>query len=179
MQCERPKTLADGLRGRMGDLTWPIVRDFVDDVITVSEQQIIDAMQLCFERMKVYLAVHLTSTPSLQLCLECLLFPPSLPRILLHLLCQRGHCTITETQQPHSSANLGNAGSCDNLSSNPDVQLVVEPSGAVGLAAALTDTFGSQPRYQGKRIGIVLCGGNMDLASLGLWKQLRSAVEQL
>ena len=54
VQCERPKTLADGLRGRMGDLTWPIVRDFVDDVITVSEEEIIDAMQLCFERMKVW-----------------------------------------------------------------------------------------------------------------------------
>lgn len=53
VQYKRPKTLADGLRGRMGDLTWPIVRDFVDDVITVSEQQIIDAMRLCFERMKV------------------------------------------------------------------------------------------------------------------------------
>jgi len=53
VKCERPKTLADGLRGRMGDLTWPIVRDFVDDVITVSEEQIIDAMQLCFERLKV------------------------------------------------------------------------------------------------------------------------------
>ena len=53
VQCERPKTLADGLRGRLGDLTWPIVRDFVDDIITVSEQEIIDAMQLCFERMKV------------------------------------------------------------------------------------------------------------------------------
>ena len=48
VQCERPKTLADGLRGRLGDLTWPIVRDFVDDIITVSEQEIIDAMQLCF-----------------------------------------------------------------------------------------------------------------------------------
>ncbi len=59
------------------------------------------------------------------------------------------------------------------------MQLVVEPSGAVGLAAALTDTFRSQARFQGKRIGIVLCGGNVDLASLGLWKQLRSAVEQL
>ena len=53
VQCERPKTLADGLRGRLGDLTWPIVRDFVDDIITVSEQEIIDAMQLCFERLKV------------------------------------------------------------------------------------------------------------------------------
>ena len=54
MQCERPKTLADGLRGRMGNLTWPIVRDFVDDVITVCEEEIINAMQLCFERMKVW-----------------------------------------------------------------------------------------------------------------------------
>ena len=59
------------------------------------------------------------------------------------------------------------------------MQLVVEPSGAVGLAAALTDAFRSQPRYDGKSIGIVLCGGNVDLASLGLWKQLRSAVEHL
>ena len=58
VQCERPKTLADGLRGRLGDLTWPIVRDFVDDIITVSEREIIDAMQLCFERMKVGSHVH-------------------------------------------------------------------------------------------------------------------------
>lgn len=67
----------------------------------------------------------------------------------------------------------------EHLPNAPGVQLVVEPSGAVGLAAALTDEFQSQARYQGKRIGIVLCGGNMDLAALGLWKQLRSAVEQL
>ena len=59
------------------------------------------------------------------------------------------------------------------------LQLVVEPSGAVGLAAALTDTFRNHSRFQGKRIGIVLCGGNVDLSALGLWKQLRSAVEQL
>ena len=39
--------------GRLGDLTWPIVRDFVDGVITVSEEEILEAMKLCFERMKV------------------------------------------------------------------------------------------------------------------------------
>ena len=39
--------------GRMGDLTWPIVRDLVDDVIPVSEEEIVDAMRICFERMKV------------------------------------------------------------------------------------------------------------------------------
>ena len=37
----------------MGDLTWPVIRDLVDGVITVSEQEIVDAMQLLFERMKV------------------------------------------------------------------------------------------------------------------------------
>lgn len=37
----------------MGDLTWPIIKDFVDDVVTVSEKEIVDAMKLCFERMKV------------------------------------------------------------------------------------------------------------------------------
>ena len=72
IQCERPQTLADGLRGRLGDLTWPIVRDFVDDIISVSEQEIIDAMQLCFERMKVWLHAHARELSCLRMptCLE-------------------------------------------------------------------------------------------------------------
>jgi serine racemase len=37
----------------MGDLTWPIIRDLVDDVVTVSEEEIVAAVRLCFERMKV------------------------------------------------------------------------------------------------------------------------------
>ena len=49
--------------GRMGDLTWPIIRDFVDDVVTVSESQVIAAMRLCFERMKVLLRYPLCSCP--------------------------------------------------------------------------------------------------------------------
>jgi serine racemase len=31
----QPHTIADGLQGRLGDLTWPIVRDFVDQVSAI------------------------------------------------------------------------------------------------------------------------------------------------
>lgn len=47
-----PDTIADGLRGKMGDLTWPIIRDNVDGVVTVTEQDIVAAMRLIYERMK-------------------------------------------------------------------------------------------------------------------------------
>lgn len=47
-----PDTIADGLRGKMGDLTWPIIRDHVDGVVTVNEKEIVEAMLLIYERMK-------------------------------------------------------------------------------------------------------------------------------
>jgi threonine dehydratase len=37
----------------MGDLTWPIIRDKVDAAVMVSESEIVDAMRMVFERMKV------------------------------------------------------------------------------------------------------------------------------
>jgi threonine dehydratase/serine racemase len=46
-------TIADGLLTAMGDLTWPIVRDHVERVITVSDDQIIATMRLVWERMKL------------------------------------------------------------------------------------------------------------------------------
>ncbi|GLT49758.1 hypothetical protein SLA2020_232920 [Shorea laevis] len=46
-------TIADGLRAFLGELTWPIVRDFVDDIITVDDMEIIEAMRLCYEVLKV------------------------------------------------------------------------------------------------------------------------------
>jgi len=46
-------TIADGLRAFLGDLTWPIVRDLVDDVITVEDKAIVEAMRLCYEILKV------------------------------------------------------------------------------------------------------------------------------
>ena len=97
-----PNTIADGLKAKMGDLTWPIVRDKVDGVVVVDEREIVAAMRLIFERMK----------------------------------------------------------------------LVVEPSGAVGLAAALSSDFAPyivnhrKERVMKKKVGIVLCGGNLDTAPL-------------
>jgi hypothetical protein len=35
LDMPKPDTIADGLAGRMGDLTWPVVRDLVDAVVTV------------------------------------------------------------------------------------------------------------------------------------------------
>ncbi|KAJ4746700.1 L-threonine dehydratase catabolic TdcB [Rhynchospora pubera] len=46
-------TIADGLRAFLGDKTWPVVRDLVDDVITVSDEEIIKAMQMFYEILKV------------------------------------------------------------------------------------------------------------------------------
>ncbi|XP_021754092.1 serine racemase-like [Chenopodium quinoa] len=46
-------TIADGLRAFLGDLTWPIVRDLVDAVITVEEKEIVEAVKLCYEILKV------------------------------------------------------------------------------------------------------------------------------
>lgn len=46
-------TIADGLRTSLGDLTWPVVRDLVDSVVTVSEDEITRALRLVVERMKI------------------------------------------------------------------------------------------------------------------------------
>ena len=48
-----PQTIADGLRTSMGDLTWPVIRDIIADVQTVSEASILEAMRLIWMRMKV------------------------------------------------------------------------------------------------------------------------------
>ena len=87
------ETIADGLRTTLGERTFPIIRDLVDEIIPVKEGEIRAALQLVLERAK----------------------------------------------------------------------LVIEPSAAVGVAAAMQPAF----RARGfERIGIVLCGGNLDLAAL-------------
>lgn len=48
-----PDTIADGLRTSLGSLTFPIILEYVNDIVTVSEQGIIEAMRLIWERMKV------------------------------------------------------------------------------------------------------------------------------
>jgi threonine dehydratase/serine racemase len=48
-----PNTIADGLLTSLGQMTWPIIRDFVEKVITVSDDQIRTAMRFVWERMKL------------------------------------------------------------------------------------------------------------------------------
>ena len=87
-----PNTIADGLRTSLGSLTFPIIQKYVDDIVTVSEKGIVEAMKLIWERMKI----------------------------------------------------------------------IVEPSSAVPLAAILEKKFD----YSGKKIGVIISGGNVDLTTL-------------
>lgn len=87
-----PDTIADGLQTTApGELTFPIVRALCADVVTVSDDELRDAMRFAFERMK----------------------------------------------------------------------LVVEPSGAAGLAALLNGRVDAH----GKRVGLIVSGGNVDPAT--------------
>ena len=87
-----PNTIADGLLTSLSPLTFSIIREKVEDVITTSEELIIEAMRMIWERMKI----------------------------------------------------------------------IVEPSSAVALAAVLKDLR----RFSGKRVGIIVTGGNVDLDHL-------------
>ena len=46
-------TICDGLRAQIGTITFPIIQEHVDGIITVSESEIIDAMKMVWERMKI------------------------------------------------------------------------------------------------------------------------------
>lgn len=93
-----PETIADGLRSFLGNNTWPVVRDAVDEIVTVSEKEIKCWMRVVFERMK----------------------------------------------------------------------LVIEPSAAVGIAALMSPSVKniSFPSTDTPRVGVVLCGGNVDVSKL-------------
>jgi threonine dehydratase len=86
---ENPHTIADGLRTSLGDKTFPIIRDLVDDIFLAREEEIVTAMRHIFERMKI----------------------------------------------------------------------VAEPSAAVPLAVLLS----GQLNVTGKKVGVILSGGNVDL----------------
>ncbi len=89
---DAPETVADGLKVPLKDLTWHFVKNHVTDILTASEQEIIDAMRLTWARMKI----------------------------------------------------------------------VIEPSCAVPLATILKN----KDRFAGKRIGVIITGGNVDLDKL-------------
>jgi threonine dehydratase len=48
-----PVTIADGLRTSLGTLTFPIILSLVSEILLADEDEIIDAMMLVWERMKI------------------------------------------------------------------------------------------------------------------------------
>jgi threonine dehydratase len=50
---DNPLTIADGLLTSLGEITFPLILEFVDDILTVSEAGIINAMKTIWERMKI------------------------------------------------------------------------------------------------------------------------------
>ena len=89
VQIEVPKTIADGLQTQgPGEITFEIVRRYVKEIVTVSDDDLRDAMRFAFERMKI----------------------------------------------------------------------AIEPSGAAGLAAVLTGKISAN----GKHVGVIVSGGNVD-----------------
>lgn len=65
---ENPQTIADGLLTSLGSLTYPIIQKHVDQIVTVSEEAIREAMKLIWERMKII--VEPSSTVPLAAILE-------------------------------------------------------------------------------------------------------------
>lgn len=93
---DAPETVADGLKVPLKELTWHFVQRHVTDILTTSEDEIIEAMKLTWKRMKI----------------------------------------------------------------------VMEPSCAVPLAAILRNPA----VFRGKRVGVIITGGNVDLDRLP-WMQ--------
>ncbi len=48
-----PKKLCDGLLTCLGDMTWPILKDHLDAIYTVSDDEVCRAMKLIWERLKI------------------------------------------------------------------------------------------------------------------------------
>ncbi|MGJ5618744.1 beta-hydroxyaspartate dehydratase BhcB [Sulfitobacter sp. MF3-043] len=89
---DAPNTIADGLKVPLKELTWHFVSNHVTDILTASEDEIIDAMKLTWQRMKI----------------------------------------------------------------------VIEASCAVPLATIIKN----KDRFAGKRVGVIITGGNVDLDTL-------------
>jgi threonine dehydratase len=49
-----PRTIADGLQTHApGELTWEVASRLVDEIVTVTDQQMVEAMRFAFERLKL------------------------------------------------------------------------------------------------------------------------------
>ena len=49
----KPNTIADGLTVTIGEMNYEILKDKLADIVTVSEESIINTMRLMFEQLKI------------------------------------------------------------------------------------------------------------------------------
>lgn len=68
MPSNDPKTLADGLLTSLGEYTFAIIKEHVNQIITCTEESIVKAMKLIFERMKII--VEPSSATTLAIIME-------------------------------------------------------------------------------------------------------------
>lgn len=156
VQVAKPRTICDGLEARLGSYTWPIVRDLVDDVVTVTEEEVVAAMQLVMERMKA------RRHDGLRLRLDTAGRGPRAPRP-----------ACCSPLLPRPAARPSTTHPCRPAPAPvPPAapQVVVEPSGAAGVAAALSPQLRAR-HPQLRRVGVILCGGNIEWnrAAPGFW----------
>ncbi len=50
---QKPNTIADGLLTTLGEKTFPVINDLVEDILVADDEEIIEAMRLIWERMKI------------------------------------------------------------------------------------------------------------------------------
>ena len=54
VHIDTPKTIADGAQTQnLGNITFPIIQRDVDDILTVTDEQLVDSMRFFAERMKL------------------------------------------------------------------------------------------------------------------------------
>jgi threonine dehydratase len=53
IETAQANTIADGLLTSLGEKTFPIIRDYVKEIVTVTDAEIIAAMRLIWERLKI------------------------------------------------------------------------------------------------------------------------------
>lgn len=50
---EQPNTICDGLLTSLGSLTWPIIQAHLEQIITVTDQEVLEALKLIMSRLKI------------------------------------------------------------------------------------------------------------------------------
>ncbi|GAX82601.1 hypothetical protein CEUSTIGMA_g10027.t1 [Chlamydomonas eustigma] len=149
----RPTTIADGLQGRMGCNTWPIVRDLVDGVITVSEEEIVAAMRLIYMHAKVVVE------PSGAVGLAAVLRGQEVhPASGSHV--QQGGTVGIEVGEAESTSSVADYDTVPQNEQGKKNKGLMKKQGILSPQQVLEGC---------KAIGIILCGGNVDLDAKGFW----------